>query len=618
MTDVFRRGMWHLVLVAMLTRPAATARAGRCQGLADVQPRPRRLAVQPGRDGDRPGQRRPARGEMAVPGQGLGASRSASSMPRPSSWTATSTSARRPTPTFYKLTPDGKLRWSYRNPARSGGRPASGPAGADGPSHDFRFQSVARGDLGLGAGDRRHRLLRRHRRLVLRPRPRDRRRALEAQRAGRASSPAPTPINVFFASPILADGKLIVGGGTLEQLIAGGLVLSRLDRAGASSWRSSRRPAGSPGSTTSAPSPSRSTRRSRSRIAGATHFFYFGPATSTSGARPPTTPSPARSSSAPTSTPPRGGRRRTTPGCTRASRARSSRWTCTPASERWVTQINPGDVWTNAMRAYDPKDGPAQGPVDRRHAQDLHDPGRRQADQGGRRGLQERRLLRPAGRRTARSLDHTPIYTGPPTYPLSPDAGPPDARPAELHRRPADRLRHRRQDDLHQRHRRHPARLAGEAGGQRRRRRRAAAWWPSASTRRPSAGGTSGPRSPRSAARRRSRCTPTSATRSPRGSPWPTASSTSPTVASGKLVALDAATGLGPQGDRPRPGLVGPLGLARPRLRRHGQHAVHPGRLRGVLPQEVHRRSSTPSACPARTKSADWAREGVRRDRTHP
>ena len=23
-------------------------------------------------------------------------------------------------------------------------------------------------------------------------------------------------------------------------------------------------------------------------------------------------------------------------------------------SERWVTQINPNDIWTNGMRAYDP------------------------------------------------------------------------------------------------------------------------------------------------------------------------------------------------------------------------------------------------------------------------
>ena len=34
--------------------------------------------------------------------------------------------------------------------------------------------------------------------------------------------PGAHPINVFMASPILVEGKLIVAGGTLEQLVAGG------------------------------------------------------------------------------------------------------------------------------------------------------------------------------------------------------------------------------------------------------------------------------------------------------------------------------------------------------------------------------------------------------------
>ena len=47
-------------------------------------------------------------------------------------------------------------------------------------------------------------------------------------------------------------------------------------------------------------------------------------------------------------------------------------------TEKWVTQINPGDVWTNSMRSYDPKRRAIQGPVDRRHAQDLFDRGGRE------------------------------------------------------------------------------------------------------------------------------------------------------------------------------------------------------------------------------------------------
>ena len=29
---------------------------------------------------------------------------------------------------------------------------------------------------------------------------------------------------------------------------------------------------------------------------------------------------------------------------------------------KWNTQVNPGDMWTNSMRAYDPKTGSVQGP----------------------------------------------------------------------------------------------------------------------------------------------------------------------------------------------------------------------------------------------------------------
>ena len=120
------------------------------------------------------------------------------------------------------------------------------------------------------------------------------------------------------------------------------------------------------------------------------------------------------------------------------------------------------------MRSYDPKEG-------RYKDQSIGDtpkiytiPVDGQADQGGRRRLQERRLLRPARLGRDASLDHTPIYTGPPTYPLSPE---PDRRMLAL---PScigglqTGLRDRRQDDLHQRHRRHPAGVAGEAGRQRR------------------------------------------------------------------------------------------------------------------------------------------------------
>src|SRR5438132_2608084 len=104
-------------------------------------------------------------------------------------------------PAFYKLTPDGKLRWSYRNPARRAVRPVSRQA--DEKLRNARFQTspdgilasalvtadtVFFGDIGgwLYALDR----------------------ATGTERwkinARGKEFPGAHPINVFFASPILA------------------------------------------------------------------------------------------------------------------------------------------------------------------------------------------------------------------------------------------------------------------------------------------------------------------------------------------------------------------------------------------------------------------------------
>ena len=425
-------------------------------------------------------------------------------------------------PAFYKLTPDGKVRWSYRNPARAG---AGRARRCRAESRNARFQSSAGGHLRLGAGHRRHRLLRRHRRLDLRAGPGDRGGALEARHAGRGVPRRP-PINVFFASPILADGKLIVAGGTLEQVVAA-IPGYRAAPAGASSWRWSRRPAGSPGSTTSAPSPSRSTRRSRSRIAGAS-------TSSTSArrrARVWSTPSfDAESGTIFFGTDVNTAPRRPTADDPRLD----TRESCAvialdvrDGTERWVTQINPGDVWTNAMRSYDPKEGRYKdqsiGDTPKVYTIPVEGKPTKVVGVGCKNGGFY--VLRADD---GRIVAHTPDLHRPADVPARAGAGPADARPAELHRRPADRLRDRRR-------RRSSPTASTPSGSARRRRRPPSAVPPTGGrvvaleprTRGRSAGGTSGPGSPRSAGRRRSPCTPTSATRSPRGSPSPTASSTS-------------------------------------------------------------------------------------------
>src|SRR5438552_15299899 len=58
-------------------------------------------------------------------------------------------------PAFYKLTPDGKVRWSYRNPDRPSGRAPPEPRRGDESFRNVRFQSSAEGIFGsaLVAGD---------------------------------------------------------------------------------------------------------------------------------------------------------------------------------------------------------------------------------------------------------------------------------------------------------------------------------------------------------------------------------------------------------------------------------------------------------------------------------
>src|SRR5262249_55064086 len=87
--------------------------------------------------------------------------------------------------------------------------------------------------------------------------------------------------------------------------------------------------------------------------------------------------------------------------------------------ERWVRQITPGDVWTNALRGYDPKEGRYKdqsiGDTPNVYPIAVKGPPTRGVGVGSKNG----------GFYVLRADDghivaHTPIYTGPPTYPLSP------------------------------------------------------------------------------------------------------------------------------------------------------------------------------------------------------
>jgi outer membrane protein assembly factor BamB len=160
--------------------------------------------------------------------------------------------------------------------------------------------------------------------------------------------------NVFFASPILADGKLIVAGGTLEQVVAGfpfyrgctgrGFVVALDPKTGRIHWKYDLGPKPQP------LDPPITINDSWGK-----HVFYFGPATSSIWSTP--------SFDADSGTIFFGTDVNTAPRKPTADNPLLD--TCESCGvvalhvrdgkEKWVTQINPGDVWTNAMRSYDPK-----------------------------------------------------------------------------------------------------------------------------------------------------------------------------------------------------------------------------------------------------------------------
>jgi glucose dehydrogenase len=87
--------------------------------------------------------------------------------------------------------------------------------------------------------------------------------------------------------------------------------------------------------------------------------------------------------------------------------------------ERWVTQVCPGDVWTEAMRGYDPKEGRYKdqsiGDTPKVYTIPVEGKPTKVVGVGCKNGGFY--VLRAAD---GNILAHTPIYTGPPKYPLAP------------------------------------------------------------------------------------------------------------------------------------------------------------------------------------------------------
>jgi polyvinyl alcohol dehydrogenase (cytochrome) len=226
-----------------------------------------------------------------------------------------------------------------------------------------------------------------------------------------------------MASPIMADGMVIAAGGTLEQLVAAtpfyrgsrgrGFVLALEPKTGRIIWKydlgETPKPFDPPITITDSWGP---------------HKFYFGPGTSSIWSTPSFDPETGTIffgtdvNTAP---------RRATSEDPRLSTDASCAIVALDVKDgkqRWVTQINPGDVWTNSMRSYDPKEGRYKdqsiGDTPKIYTIMIDGKPVKVVGAGCKNGGFY--VIRASD---GKMLEHTPIFTGPPAYPLSPE---PDRR----------------------------------------------------------------------------------------------------------------------------------------------------------------------------------------------
>lgn len=255
-------------------------------------------------------------------------------------------------PAFYKLDKDGKQLWQSRNPKRDAGLPpATGSPiteklrGAASEAGIFTSALVADGRVYFAdTGGWMYCL--------------DATSGKEVWKVDTRGEEFPGAHwnNLLMASPVLADGKVIFAGGTLEQLFAGtkgypgstgrGFVVAVEPKTGKVVWKHDVGPKpekldppvvveGDWGKYTFDHGPATSSVWSTPTYDSESNTLFFGTDVNTA----PRQPTKDNSSLA------------TEDSCAVV---------CLDAAtgkRKWNTQLNPGDQWTNAMRAYDPKTG---------------------------------------------------------------------------------------------------------------------------------------------------------------------------------------------------------------------------------------------------------------------
>jgi polyvinyl alcohol dehydrogenase (cytochrome) len=318
-------------------------------------------------------------------------------------------------PAFYKLTPKGEVRWSYRNPAYGPAKPDTRPT--DEKSRNARFQTSPNGILGSA--------------LVTKDSvffgdiggwiyALDRATGAERWKLNTRGKDFPDnhPINSIFSSPILADGKLILAGGTLEQVVAAfpgykgctgrGFVVALEPKTGRIVWKFD-----------VGPKPQPLDPPITIKDSWGDHVFHFGPATSSVWS----TPSfDAESATIFFGTDVNTAPRRPTADDPRLHTSESCAVIALDVRKgtpRWVRQITPSDVWTNAMRSYDPKEkrykDQSIGDTPKIYTIPVEGTPTKVVGVGSKNGG-----FYVLNAWNGRIVAHTPIYTGPPAYPLSP------------------------------------------------------------------------------------------------------------------------------------------------------------------------------------------------------
>lgn len=324
-------------------------------------------------------------------------------------------------PAFFKLGPDGQVLWTYKIPVPKSALDALDAFRSKEAIRARRFESAADGVMGsaLVAGETVYFANLGGKVFALHRETGEERWILDTR-----SAPFPDAhdLNVFFASPILAEGKLIVAGGTLEQVVAAmplyqastgrGFVMALDPADGRVLWKYD-----------VGPKPQKLDPPIVIEDSWGKHPFHYGPASSSLWC----TPSfDAESGTIFIGTDVNTAPRRPTDDDPRLDTPDSCAvlaLSIADGQRKWSTQIASGDVWTNAMRSYDPVSGKYKdqsiGDTPKIFSIPIEGRPTKVVGCGCKNGGFY--VLRADD---GRIVAQTPIYTGPPAYPLSPELDP--------------------------------------------------------------------------------------------------------------------------------------------------------------------------------------------------